>query len=610
MAFRLPSRRRRDPRRLQGGLDQPRGRAPSGPALLRDGLARGRRQRDRSAAHRGLRLRAGGSPREPASCARAWSRASCSRCSSASPRRPASRFASRGAGESELPPRSGLCRVRGQPAAGALGRRAARGAHRGRGGGAAARTAGPCSRAASCPRPSGSGWSVRPLPVRVLVDSPERRRLASRGRDEGNRRSRSPSCTRTPWARAPDTARIPPDRPDPLASARIKRWSETGAEGEHRGEPALHRGSRALRDPPRPTGHESWRSPPTADAQGHGDAPMSTVTAASRREHRVTARSLGRPEGPRALLDAHRLRLHLRAPVRSGRHRRAAGRRLGRQHGAGPRHDPARDARRDGLPLPPGEPRGGARAGRRRHALRLLPGLARGRRAQRDPAGEGGRRRGREARGRRRARRCDRAHRGRRDPGDGARRPHAAIRAPHGRLSRAGARRGRAAARARRRARGRGRGRLRGRARGHAGRAGARDHGAASRSRPSASAPARRATARCSCCTTCSGSRSGRPRSPSSTRGSARWLRRPRARSPTRSPSASSPPASTSTARQAAMDVVETIRELQARADADRAGAAGAARSCPTMGALHARAPRARGRGAPPRGRRRPSRSS
>ena len=72
-----------------------------------------------------------------------------------------------------------------------------------------------------------------------------------------------------------------------------------------------------------------------------------------------------------------------------------------------------------------------------------------------------------------------------------------------GRASRLRGRRARAADRGR--VRRRAGGRVRRRARGHAARPRGRDHRASCRSRRSASAPVPTATARCSCCTTCSG---------------------------------------------------------------------------------------------------------
>ena len=95
----------------------------------------------------------------------------------------------------------------------------------------------------------------------------------------------------------------------------------------------------------------------------------------------------------------------------------------------------------------------------------------------------------------------------------------------------------------------------------------------------------RRATGRCWCCTTCSASRTGRLRSRSSTPASARWPRRRRAPSPTRWRSGSSPPPSTATGR--AMELIRNVRDLQARADAERAAGRRIA-LVPTMGALHA----------------------
>ena len=117
--------------------------------------------------------------------------------------------------------------------------------------------------------------------------------------------------------------------------------------------------------------------------------------------------------------------------------------------------------------------------------------------AQRGALREGGRRARGQARGRPQRRRDDRAHRGGRDPGDGARRPHAAGDPPDGRPPRAGPRRERPRPRARGCARGRGGGRLRGGAGGHARGAGRRDHARARDSRPSGSARGSTATGRC-----------------------------------------------------------------------------------------------------------------
>ena len=84
---------------------------------------------------------------------------------------------------------------------------------------------------------------------------------------------------------------------------------------------------------------------------------------------------------------------------------------------------------------------GAPRAGRRRPAVRLLPGLARAGLPHRRPVHEGGRRALREARGRRRDGAADRAADPRRHPGDGAHRLHPAVRARPRRLPRPGPRR-------------------------------------------------------------------------------------------------------------------------------------------------------------------------
>ena len=100
------------------------------------------------------------------------------------------------------------------------------------------------------------------------------------------------------------------------------------------------------------------------------------------------------------------------------------------------------------------------------------------------------------------------AHRRRRDPGDGPPRPHAAVGARHGRLQGAGQAsstpRSALVDDAQALADGR---LLRHRARGRARRGRPHGHRAGRRARPSASAPGRTATARCSCSTTCSASR-------------------------------------------------------------------------------------------------------
>ena len=117
-------------------------------------------------------------------------------------------------------------------------------------------------------------------------------------------------------------------------------------------------------------------------------------------------------------------------------------------------------ARRDDLPHPRRHARGAPAARRRRPALRQLRGLRRAGGRERDPAGEGGRRRRRQARGRRpdglaRARDRRVEHRGR-----GPRRADAAVGDEARRLPRAGAHRRGGARSSRRRARARGGGRV------------------------------------------------------------------------------------------------------------------------------------------------------
>ena len=161
----------------------------------------------------------------------------------------------------------------------------------------------------------------------------------------------------------------------------------------------------------------------------------------------------------RTHLDAHRLRFRLRAPLRPGRDRRAAGGRLARQRGAGPRDHAPGHARRDRSTT-----RGSSRAARARALVvadmpvRLLPDLVRRRRCAAPCAAS--RKAGRTRSSSRAAAASPTTIArivARRDPGDGPRRPHAAGDPPHGRPPRAGAQRERARERARRRARGRGR---------------------------------------------------------------------------------------------------------------------------------------------------------
>ena len=157
---------------------------------------------------------------------------------------------------------------------------------------------------------------------------------------------------------------------------------------------------------------------------------------------KVTVHTLAQDEGGASQdLDAHRLRRELRAARRSGGRRHHPRRRFARHGGAGRRQHAAGHDGRDGLPLSLGRARHRARAGRRRHAVHVVPGVDRRRHSQRRPPGEGGRRRGGQARGRRRVRRARGAPRRDRHPGHGPHRAHAAVGARDGRLQGAGPRR-------------------------------------------------------------------------------------------------------------------------------------------------------------------------
>ena len=167
--------------------------------------------------------------------------------------------------------------------------------------------------------------------------------------------------------------------------------------------------------------------------------------------------------------------------------------------------------------------------------VRHLRGLRRAGSRQRDPHGQGGRRRRRQARGRRAdglARARDRRVEHRRD---GPRRPDTAVGDQARRLPGAGPHRRGGAAALRRRARAPGRRLLRARPRGGPAPGRRADHRARSRCRRSASAPGPAATARCSSGTTCSGcTRARRRASSSATRSSpTRSAARSRPTSPT-----------------------------------------------------------------------------
>ncbi len=131
------------------------------------------------------------------------------------------------------------------------------------------------------------------------------------------------------------------------------------------------------------------------------------------------------PRARRALGDGHGLRLSAGAHRRSSRRRPGAGGRLARHGRAGPRRHAVGDHGRDAAPRQGGAARHGARAARRRHALRLVPSRRGAGGRERAALRQGGRRPGGEDRGRPAG---DRARAGRgRDPGDGAPRPDAAV---------------------------------------------------------------------------------------------------------------------------------------------------------------------------------------
>ena len=251
------------------------------------------------------------------------------------------------AGEGEPPPRSGLCRVRGRPvlvlcSAEPLDARIEAVA-------AALRTHGAgVLEERFLRRPSASASSAPRRPPGFTLTAPFARRLGSGGRAEGNRRSRSPSRARKPRATSP------PDRGSarPAQFARIRAGrSETGRKASSRGPSACPR-SRGRAPERDPADRSPGRRSATRGPLGGGRRPH------VHRDRRSPAASTGSPPArcapararePFAMLTAYDFTF-ARLFDEAG-HRRAAGGRLARQDGAGPRHDAARDARRDGLPL-------------------------------------------------------------------------------------------------------------------------------------------------------------------------------------------------------------------------------------------------------------------
>ena len=204
----------------------------------------------------------------------------------------------------------------------------------------------------------------------------------------------------------------------------------------------------------------------------------------------IAARKGGEPIVSLTSYHAHTAR-H-RRPVR----RLPAGRRQPRHGHARLRVDRAGAARADDHARPRRGARRQARAGRGRHAVRLLRGEPRRRLPQRRAGDEGDRLRRHQARGRHAHGRDHPLPHRARHPGDGPHRPHAAVDQRAGRLQDAGPRARRVGGHRGRRQGGRRGRRLLGGARRHGGAAGRAGSPPPSRSPPSASARPPAATAR------------------------------------------------------------------------------------------------------------------
>ena len=307
----------------------------------------------------------------------------------------------RGAGDRPLA--SGVCRVRGATVGG-LASQATPIAAQDRGAGRArcAACAATGSRRATCRRPCARAAIA--AAIRGGVDTRRARLLSLRPSEpRGTRKLRSPSERRTrPGPCAPHTRGRRQHRPRSLGSAAgPRRGSRARARPRGSATAAVRAlvGAIASGAPGRRVLRFDARTPSGRRRDVHRHATASP----SRAPRHAPRRSRARKRRGEPHRDAHRLRLRLRAHLRRGRHRRAAGRRLARQRRAGPRHDAAGDARRDDLPHAARARAARARARGRRHAVRLLPGLARGRAcAAPIRLREGGRRARGEARGRRR----------------------------------------------------------------------------------------------------------------------------------------------------------------------------------------------------------------
>ena len=311
----------------------------------------------------------------------------------------------------------------------------------------------------------------------------------------------------------------------------------------------------------------------------HTSARLGRMYTATPNEKALDRAGAARGQARRAQAgDADLLRRRLRARARCQRRRPGAGRRFAGHGGAGPRQHLAGDRRRHRLPHRLRRPRTVARLADRRPAV---PGRcdARARAGRVDAAAAGGRGDGQARRRRPQARRDPFPGRAR-DPGLRAPGPDAAIGAEAGRLQGPGARRGGGGKTARRRARGGRGGRLAAGAGMRADAAGRGDHRRSARSPPSASAPARNATARCWCCTTCwastaaiAGPSSSRISSPKAAPSPVPWPR-----SPARCATAASPTPITPTPDASAR--VHDRNHHRARPACARASANGSARAC------------------------------
>ena len=200
-----------------------------------------------------------------------------------------------------------------------------------------------------------------------------------------------------------------------LPRALQTRDPDTGARAAERRRRRLRRGRRLRTEGPR------RRDPRRLRSASSTTSPWKEKTN-ERTPGRQAAASRARgDEAPRRQdRDGDGIRRARRA-LRRGRRRRPDPRRRHRGDGrARPRgHDRARDDGRDDLPDEDRLARGVPADRRRRHAVRLVPGVGRGRGAERDPLRQGGARGRRQARGRRPVRLARARDRRRRHPRHG-----------------------------------------------------------------------------------------------------------------------------------------------------------------------------------------------